>query len=111
MARDLAELGTPSMSSWGGGSAAGLHRRVAPKSFCRTRVKEVAATHLGGQIGFTAVLHTWTQKLEYHPHIHCIVPGGALQPGDRWQPTRERYFLPVLGLLVVEAVLVPRKRA
>ena len=58
-------------------------------------LKEVAATHLGGQIGFTAVLHTWTQKLDYHPHIHCIVPGGALQPGDRWQPTRERYFLPV----------------
>jgi hypothetical protein len=32
---------------------------------------------LGARIGFTAVLHTWTQKLLLHPHIHCLVPGGA----------------------------------
>ncbi len=36
--------------------------------------------NLGARIGFTAVLHTWTQKLLYHPHIHCIVPGGGLSP-------------------------------
>ena len=58
-------------------------------------LKEVAAEQLGGQIGFTAVLHTWTQKLIFHPHIHCIVPGGALLPDGRWNPTRERFFLPV----------------
>ena len=58
-------------------------------------LKEVAATHLGGQIGFTAVLHTWTQKLDFHPHIHCIVPGGALLPDGHWRPTRERFLLPV----------------
>lgn len=42
---------------------------------------EVAAKegHLGAPIGITAVLHTWTQKLTYHPHVHCIVPGGARQ--------------------------------
>jgi hypothetical protein len=34
--------------------------------------------HLGAEIGFTALLHTWDQKLAYHPHIHCIVTGGGL---------------------------------
>jgi len=58
-------------------------------------LKEVAARHLGGQIGFTAVLHTWTQVLKYHPHIHVITPGGALRPDGSWNPTQERYFLPV----------------
>ncbi len=47
-------------------------------------------------IGFTAVLHTWTQLLLYHPHIHCIVPGGGPDPKDsRWVPARRDFFLPV----------------
>ncbi len=37
--------------------------------------------HLGAQIGFTAILHTWSQTLIFHPHIHCIVPGGGLKSG------------------------------
>lgn len=64
-------------------------------------LKEVAARHLGGQIAFTAVLHTWTQVLQYHPHIHVISPGGALRPDGSWRPTRGRYFLPVEILSVV----------
>jgi Transposase zinc-binding domain/Putative transposase len=36
--------------------------------------------HLGAQIGLTAVLHTWGQNLDHHPHVHCIVPGGGLPP-------------------------------
>lgn len=40
--------------------------------------------HLGGLIGLTAVLHTWGQNLAYHPHLHCIVPGGALSDDGRW---------------------------
>ena len=41
--------------------------------------------HLGADIGVTAVLHTWGQNLDHHPHVHCIVPGGGLSPdGDRW---------------------------
>ena len=59
---------------------------------------EVAANprRLGAQIGFTAVLHTWTQRLLYHPHIHCIVAGGGLSPdGQRWMPTKPGFFLPV----------------
>src|SRR5712691_5816820 len=41
--------------------------------------------HLGANIGVTAVLHTWGQNLQHHPHVHCIVPGGGLSPdGKRW---------------------------
>jgi hypothetical protein len=57
---------------------------------------------LGAQLGFTAVLHTWTRALEYHPHLHCIVTGGGLNAaGDQWIATRPDYFFPVkvLGAL------------
>jgi hypothetical protein len=56
---------------------------------------EVAYQRLGARIGFTAVLHTWTQKLLYHPHLHCIVPGGGLcDDGSRWVSCRAGFFLP-----------------
>jgi hypothetical protein len=66
---------------------------------------EVAANprHLGARIGVLAVLHTWGQQLEHHPHVHCVVPGGGLacdssgvveQPW-RWLGCRPSYFLPV----------------
>jgi hypothetical protein len=52
--------------------------------------------HLGAQIGWIAVLHTWGQTLLYHPHVHCIVPGGGLSPdGQRWVACRAGFFLPV----------------
>jgi hypothetical protein len=51
---------------------------------------------LGGQLGFTAVLHTWTRELTFHPHLHCIVTGGGLTPGaDRWVSARREYLFPV----------------
>jgi len=51
---------------------------------------------LGAQIGFIAVLHTWTQTLLYHPHVHCIVPGGGLSPdGTQWISCKSGFFLPV----------------
>ena len=54
------------------------------------------ATHLGADIGFFAVLHTWGQTLVHHPHLHCVVPGGGLSPdGTRWVSCRPRFFLPV----------------
>jgi hypothetical protein len=62
----------------------------------------VARRRLGAKIGFTAVLHTWTQQLLYHPHIHCIVPGGGLAVDNtRWVPTRRDFFLPVRVLAQV----------
>jgi hypothetical protein len=52
--------------------------------------------HLGAEIGFIAVLHTWGQTLQHHPHLHCIVPGGGLAPdGQRWVACRPGFFLPV----------------
>ena len=65
---------------------------------------EVAANpkNLGARIGFTAVLHTWTQKLLYHPHIHVVVPGGGVSPtGDRWVSAKPGFFLPVKVLSIV----------
>lgn len=52
---------------------------------------------LGGMLGITAVLHTWTRALEFHPHLHCVVTGGALSAdGQRWLPTKhQRYLFPV----------------
>ena len=52
--------------------------------------------HLGAGIGFFAILHTWGQKLDYHPHLHCVVPGGGLAPdGSRWIACRPGFFLSV----------------
>ena len=52
--------------------------------------------HLGAEIGFFAVLHTWGSTLVHHPHLHCVVAGGGLSPGgDRWISCRPRFFLPV----------------
>jgi hypothetical protein len=51
--------------------------------------------HLGGEIGFLAILHTWGQALTHHPHIHCLIPGGALVGGNRWLACRPRFFLPI----------------
>jgi Putative transposase. len=52
--------------------------------------------HLGARIGLIAVLHSWGQTLSYHPHLHCIVPGGGPSPdGIRWVACRPNFFLPV----------------
>lgn len=52
--------------------------------------------HLGAEVGFFAVLHTWGQTLVHHPHLHCVVPGGGLSAdGERWVPCRPGFFLPV----------------
>ena len=52
--------------------------------------------HLGAEIGFLAVLHSWGQNLLHHPHLHCVVPGGGISPdGQRWIACRPRFFLPV----------------
>ncbi|MGH8140654.1 MAG: IS91 family transposase [Steroidobacteraceae bacterium] len=52
--------------------------------------------HLGAEIGFFAVLHTWGQTLVHHPHLHCVVPGGGLSAdGEHWVSCRPGFFLPV----------------
>ena len=51
--------------------------------------------HLGAQIGFLAILHTWGQNLDYHPHIHCVVPGVGFKHDGGWRQSGKKFFLPV----------------
>ena len=52
--------------------------------------------HLGAEIGFFSVLHTWNQKLQHHPHVHCVVPAGGLAlDHSRWINSQQNFFLPV----------------
>lgn len=68
-------------------------------------LKELARDpkYLGAEVGITAVLHTWTRELQFHPHVHCIVTGGGLSmDGERWVPGKSAAFLfpvRVLGAL------------
>lgn len=54
--------------------------------------------YLGGEIGFFTILHTWGQNLLDHPHIHCVVPGGAMVHGNRWRHCRKGFIFPVKAL-------------
>jgi hypothetical protein len=52
--------------------------------------------HLGAEIGFLGVLHSWGQSLTHHPHLHFLVPGGGIAPdGESWIPCRPGFVLPV----------------
>ena len=64
--------------------------------------------HLGAEIGFLGVLHTWGQNLLHHPHIHFLVPGGGIAPdGESWIACRPGFFLPVTGVVADVSGLVP----
>jgi hypothetical protein len=61
-----------------------------------TVLQTLAREYLGGQVGLSVVLHTWTRELLVHPHVHCIVTAGALDAeGSRWTPTRRGWLFPV----------------
>lgn len=63
---------------------------------------EVGKTRLGGELGFLAVLHTWGQTLTHHPHLHCVVPAGALaDDGSTFRLGSPRFLLPVRVLALV----------
>jgi hypothetical protein len=69
---------------------------------------------LGARLGVTAVLHTWTRDLQFHPHLHCIVTGGGLAPDQpRWIPAGRRHLFPVrvLGRLFRGKFLAALTRA
>ena len=53
---------------------------------------------LNGQLGMTAVLHTWGQNLCRHVHLHCLIPGGALGQHNQWNPAKSNYLFPVRAL-------------
>jgi hypothetical protein len=77
------------------------NRRLLYPLLMRTAAQtllDVAADpkHLGARLGVLAVLHTWGQQLEHHPHVHAVVPGGGLtSDGRRWLACRPNYLLPV----------------
>src|SRR6266581_9360325 len=55
--------------------------------------------HLGAEIGFFSVLHTWNQKIQLHPHVHCVVPAGGLSRDHRrWIRSHPHFFLPIAVL-------------
>ena len=58
--------------------------------------------HLGAEIGFFSVLHSWNQQLQHHPHVHCVVPAGGLAlDHSRWVHASPRFFLPAKVLAQV----------
>jgi len=60
---------------------------------------ELGESRLGARIGVRAVLHTWTRKLLFHPHVHCVVTGGGLATTeDRWTAARRDYLFSVRAL-------------
>jgi hypothetical protein len=55
--------------------------------------------YVGGMIGLLSVLHTWTRALIFHPHVHCLVPGGGMAPDHKsWLPARDGFLVPVTAL-------------
>ena len=77
-------------------------RRLYPLLFeCAAQsLLEFGRARLQGDLGLSAVLHTWGQKLDFHPHLHCIVTGGALSPdGKAWHcPKQPKFLFPVRAL-------------
>ncbi len=54
------------------------------------------------RLGFFSVLHTWGRTLEYHPHVHYVVPGGGLSAdGSKWLPSRADFLVPAKALPIV----------
>src|SRR6266852_4602229 len=62
-----------------------LYNLLFQTSSAALKALALDSTYLGGQIGMRGVLHTWTRDMSSHPHIHSIMPGGALSPdGATW---------------------------
>jgi hypothetical protein len=76
---------------------AGLLYDLLFRAVAETMLEVAAdARHLGARIGFLAILHSWGQTMQLHPHLHCVVPGGGLSPdGQQWVTPRPAFFLPV----------------
>jgi hypothetical protein len=81
------------------------HQRVLLGALMQTAAEALQALaadrhYLGATVGVLAVLHTWTRTLEYHPHVHCLVPGGAVAADGTWRRARGQYLVPVRALSV-----------
>ena len=81
------------------------HQRIGYSAMFKASsatIKKLASndTFIGGDLpGFFGVLHTWGRQLQYHPHIHYIVPGGAISKADfTWHPSRVDFLVPVRAM-------------
>jgi hypothetical protein len=54
--------------------------------------------HVGGKLSILALLHTWTRAMEFHPHVHMLVPAGGLDKDGNWRTTRKKWLVPVKAL-------------
>jgi len=84
------------------------HQRVGYSALFKASsdaIKKLATDpkHIGGDLpGFFGVLHTWGRTLQYHPHIHYVVSGGAMHSSDgSWHPSKIDFFLPVQALSII----------
>lgn len=70
---------------------------------CAEAIQELARDprHLGGLVGILMVLHTWTQRLLLHPHVHCLVTGGAISAQGEWIPAKNGFLFPVQALSIL----------
>ena len=91
------------------------HQRVVYPLLLRAvgeTLLEVGRKHVGGMIGAMMVLHTWTRTLEYHPHVHCLIPAGYVDVQGQWHGVSRSWFAPQEVLaLVFRAKLVALMRA
>jgi len=75
---------------------------ILMKAAGRSLIKLAADPHyVGGLIGILAFLHTWSRTLEYHPHVHCLVPAGGISSEQKWMEAREDYLVPVKALSMI----------
>ena len=68
---------------------------------CAAAIIELARDprYVGGTVGVLAVLHTWTQQLNLHPHVHCLVSGGGISDdASTWHPARRKFLVPIKAL-------------
>ena len=80
------------------------------KAVSKTLLK-VAERRLKGKIGFFSILHTWGQKLQFHPHLHCVVPGLVLFDDGTYKTTSKKFFLPIKILnKVFRAIFIKKLR-
>ncbi|HEY7615841.1 MAG TPA: IS91 family transposase, partial [Terriglobales bacterium] len=76
----------------------GLLMRAAAQSLLKLAADP---RYVGGRLGILAILHTWTTTLTFHPHVHCLVPGGGVSQDGHWVAARRDYLVPVKALAVV----------
>lgn len=75
-----------------------IYRLLFQAAWATLKVFGQDPKRLGGELGMTGVLHTWGQNLSRHVHLHCLVPGGALDAAGQWRATKGNYLFPVKAL-------------